>query len=174
MYLGCVKYNQHERVCVKKGLQCVDLTHEGDLTSFLLSSGRVHHFFSPQKSDASIQSALLGPGRLCIVFTFPAVMALEIQPHDDPKTTQRGLRSPSLPQRCCTSFLQLSVSILRLRYRRASIFSREAGSTSISQPQIGVTSIFSLHGVLCVDFFLLVCQLLLSLSQELDGHHRAE
>ncbi|KAJ1163475.1 hypothetical protein NDU88_003933 [Pleurodeles waltl] len=51
------------------------------------------HFFSPPESDASIRSAFSGPGTPCIVFTHPAVFASEIQPHDDPKTTQHGLRS---------------------------------------------------------------------------------
>ncbi|KAJ1152178.1 hypothetical protein NDU88_004955 [Pleurodeles waltl] len=109
----------HGRLCVKKGLRCVDFNHERDLASFLLSSGRARHFFSPQESDASIRSTLSGPGRPCIVFTLLAVFASEIQPHDDPKTTQCRLRSPSLHQRCCASLLLLHVSILRSRFGRA-------------------------------------------------------
>ncbi|KAJ1215159.1 hypothetical protein NDU88_002768 [Pleurodeles waltl] len=87
----------HGRVCVKKGLRCVYFTHKRDLALFLLSSGWAHCFFSLQESDASIRSALSGPGRPCVVFTHPELLALEIQPHDDPKTTQHRLRSQQPP-----------------------------------------------------------------------------
>ncbi|KAJ1117509.1 hypothetical protein NDU88_005708 [Pleurodeles waltl] len=130
--------------------------------------------FSPQESDASIRSALSGPVRPCLVFTRPVVLTSEIQPHDDPKTTQCGLRSLSLRQRCCVTFLLLRASILQSRFQLASIFSCRADGALFFQPQIGVASIFSPHGTLCMDFLLLACQLLLSGPQELDGHHRAE
>ncbi|KAJ1107661.1 hypothetical protein NDU88_005051 [Pleurodeles waltl] len=80
----------------------------------------------------------------------------------------------SLRQRSCTSFPQLCASIIRSHCRLVAVFSREAGGASIFQSQIRVASIFSPHGILCVDVFLLDCQLLLSGSQELDGHHLAE
>ncbi|KAJ1199663.1 hypothetical protein NDU88_003496 [Pleurodeles waltl] len=47
------------------------------------------------ESDALIRSALLGPGKPYVVFTCPVVFASEIQPHDDPKNTQRGCNLPA-------------------------------------------------------------------------------
>ncbi|KAJ1188522.1 hypothetical protein NDU88_005283, partial [Pleurodeles waltl] len=80
-----------------------------------------------------------------------------------------GCDLTSLRKRCCTSFLQPPASIFQSCCRQVLIFSREAGGTSIFQPQIGVASTFYPHGGRCVDFSLLACQLLLSGFQELDG-----
>ncbi|KAJ1170830.1 hypothetical protein NDU88_002701 [Pleurodeles waltl] len=87
----------------------------------------VHCFFSPQESNELILSALLGPGMPCVIFTRPAVFALEIQPQMVRKPHSAGCDLTNLRQRCCTLFLQPRVSIFVLRCRRVSIFSCEAG-----------------------------------------------
>ncbi|KAJ1136806.1 hypothetical protein NDU88_003220 [Pleurodeles waltl] len=134
----------------------------------------VHHFFSLQESDASIRSALSGPGRPSVVFTRPAVLESEIQLHDDLKNMHRRLQFYQPPSAMLCIVSPAPGVDLRSRFRRVSISSREAGGASIFQPQIGVTLIFSPYDVRCEDFFLLSCQLLFIGSQELDGHHLAE
>ncbi|KAJ1130456.1 hypothetical protein NDU88_008809 [Pleurodeles waltl] len=124
----------------------------------------VCHFFSPQESDASIQSALLVPGRPCVVFTRPVVFALEIQPHDDPKTTQRGLGSHQPPSAMLCVFSPAPGIDLRVALQASINF----------QPWIGVVPIFSPHSGWCMDFSLLGYQLLLLRTQELGGHHLSE
>ncbi|KAJ1082313.1 hypothetical protein NDU88_002481 [Pleurodeles waltl] len=76
------------------------------LRRFCFHRVEVRRFFSSQENNASIWSALSNVSRPCIVFTLPVVFALEIQPHDDPKTVQRRLRSPSLRQLCWALFLK--------------------------------------------------------------------
>ncbi|KAJ1101707.1 hypothetical protein NDU88_006772 [Pleurodeles waltl] len=95
------------------------------------------------------------------------------QPRDGPKVPRRRLRSLSLRQRCCASFLLLRASILRSRFLRRRFSAAEPASRRfLSRDRIRV-DLFSARRSVRV-FLSLGCQPLLSRSQELEGHHRAE
>ncbi|KAJ1202014.1 hypothetical protein NDU88_005818 [Pleurodeles waltl] len=95
------------------------------------------------------------------------------QPRDGPKVPRRWLRSLSLRQRCCASFLLLRASILRSRFLRRRFSAAEPASRRfLSRDRIRV-DLFSARRSVRV-FLSLGCQPLLSGSQELEGHHRAE
>ncbi|KAJ1106909.1 hypothetical protein NDU88_004307 [Pleurodeles waltl] len=63
MYLGTSKITAHRRVCVKRGLRWVDITHERDRASFLFRSGRRASFILSAGERCVDPNSTLGSGQ---------------------------------------------------------------------------------------------------------------